>query len=117
MTTMAEFIRIANLGELPAGTMQTVDARGRRLLLINLDGQVHALDARCPHRGGPLEEGELCQRTIACPWHHYRYDVGTAENVYPRNVYPADLRCVKQDLRPVQYYPVRIARDEIWVRA
>jgi 3-phenylpropionate/trans-cinnamate dioxygenase ferredoxin component len=63
-----------------------------------------------------LDEGELCEGSIEFPWHHYRYDVRTGAKVYPRNVYPADLPCAVQDLRPAQHWLVHIDKDEIEVR-
>ena len=113
--SMSEFVKVAALSELPPGAMRAVEVKGRRVLLVNLDGEVHALDAHCPHRTGPLDEGDLWNGTIECPWHHYRYDVRTGENLYPKNVYPAELTHLKRELRPVRHYPVRMEGDQIWV--
>jgi 3-phenylpropionate/trans-cinnamate dioxygenase ferredoxin component len=112
---VSQLVKVAAVSELPPGAMRAVEANGRRVLLVNLEGEVHVLDAHCPHRGGPLDEGELWNGAIECPWHHYRYDVRTGENVYPKNIYPADLASLKRDLRPVRRYPVQIAGDQIWV--
>jgi nitrite reductase/ring-hydroxylating ferredoxin subunit len=32
-------------------------------------GEVGALDARCPHRGAPMDEGAVRDGCIVCPWH------------------------------------------------
>jgi len=112
---MSQLVKVAMVSEVPPGTMRGLDVNGRRLLLVNADGEVHALDARCPHRGGPLEQGDLWQGMVECPWHHYRYDVRTGENRYPRNVYPADLAFLQRDLRPVRRYAVQIIEEQIWV--
>lgn len=38
--------------------------------------------AVCPHLLGPLSDGEVdATGTITCPWHGYRFDVMTGENV------------------------------------
>lgn len=41
----------------------------------------YAMDARCPHEGGPLDQGdieELGNRVlIMCPWHSFEFDVST----------------------------------------
>ena len=58
-----------------AGT--TVDAAGRTLGLFNVDGALYAVDNTCPHRGGPLGEGDLEGAIVTCPWHGWRYDVTT----------------------------------------
>ena len=114
-TSVSQSVKVAAVSQIPPGGMQAFEVHGRRVLLVNLDGEIHALDAHCPHRAGPLDEGDLGEGAIECPWHHYRYDVRTGENLYPRNVYPADLASLKRDLRPVRRYPVKIEGDQIWV--
>uniref|UniRef100_UPI0015F02B3D Rieske (2Fe-2S) protein n=1 Tax=Pseudonocardia pini TaxID=2758030 RepID=UPI0015F02B3D len=37
------------------------------------DGSLHALDARCPHAGGPLADGQLDARKVVCPLHLRAY--------------------------------------------
>ena len=56
---MAQFVKIASLSELPPGSAKTVEISGRAVALYNLDGAVYATDNTCPHRGGPLGEGDL----------------------------------------------------------
>jgi nitrite reductase/ring-hydroxylating ferredoxin subunit/uncharacterized membrane protein len=48
------------------------------VMLLRHDGNVIALDARCPHRGAPMEEGEVHDGCITCPWHGstFRLDDG-----------------------------------------
>jgi nitrite reductase (NADH) small subunit len=41
------------------------------------DDEVFALLNRCPHRGGPLSEGIVYGRTVACPLHNWCLDLGT----------------------------------------
>ena len=45
--------------------------------LSGVSGTVYAVDNACPHRGGPLGEGELQGRVLTCPWHGWRWDVTT----------------------------------------
>ncbi len=69
--------RIAEVKDLSPGAGTLVDAAGRTLALFNVDGTLYALDNTCPHRGGPLAEGELDGPVVTCPWHGWRYDVTT----------------------------------------
>ena len=69
--------RIAELKDLPPGAGTSVDAAGRTLALFNVDGTLYAVDNTCPHRGGPLAEGDLDGAVVTCPWHGWRYDVTT----------------------------------------
>ena len=46
------------------------------LLLLTARG-FFATDNTCPHRGGPLAEGDLIGDEIICPWHLWGFDVRT----------------------------------------
>jgi nitrite reductase/ring-hydroxylating ferredoxin subunit/uncharacterized membrane protein len=48
------------------------------VIVLRHRGAVVALDARCPHRGGPMDEGEVRDGCITCPWHGsvFRVDNG-----------------------------------------
>jgi nitrite reductase/ring-hydroxylating ferredoxin subunit len=53
------FVTVARLGEIPPGTGRQVTVGERWVGLFNLDGQYHAIDNVCLHRGGPLCEGPI----------------------------------------------------------
>ena len=74
-------VRVAALGDLPEGQGVVVETRGRVLALFNVGGTVHAIDNTCPHRGGPLGEGDVDGPVVSCPWHAWRWDVTTGANV------------------------------------
>jgi nitrite reductase/ring-hydroxylating ferredoxin subunit len=95
-------IRVGKVDDVPAGEARVVEAAGRALAVFNVSGTVHALDNACPHRGGPLGEGDLDGGAVACPWHGWRWDVATGANVNN----PA--------LR-VACFPVAIEHGEIFV--
>lgn len=44
------------------------------LLLRGPEG-IHAMANRCTHRGAPLDEGEIVDGCIQCPWHGSRFDL------------------------------------------
>jgi nitrite reductase/ring-hydroxylating ferredoxin subunit len=78
---MANFIRVAALTDLPAGSCMTVQANGKAVALYNVEGTVFATDNTCLHRGGPLGDGQLEGDVVTCPWHMWQYNVRTGENV------------------------------------
>ena len=41
------------------------------------DGSVRALDAVCPHRGGPLADGQTDADVVVCPLHAHVFDLST----------------------------------------
>ena len=69
--------RVADASAIEPGAGVVVEAGGRTLAVFNVDGAFHAIDNRCPHRGGPLGDGQLKGAIVTCPWHGYRYDVRT----------------------------------------
>ncbi|MGQ0810981.1 MAG: Rieske (2Fe-2S) protein [Nitrospiraceae bacterium] len=78
---MSEFVTVATLDDLPRGACRTVEAHGIWIALFNVDGTIFALDNTCPHAGGPLGEGKLCNDIVECPWHGWRFNVRTGERV------------------------------------
>jgi len=56
----------ADLGE---GEHRRVTAGETSVLLARDDGQLYASANTCSHAGGPLDEGELVDGCIVCPWH------------------------------------------------
>lgn len=47
------------------------------------DDDVFALINRCPHKGGPLSEGIVSGRKVACPLHNWVIDLNSGEAVAP----------------------------------
>ena len=45
--------------------------------VFNVSGSFCATQAKCTHRGGPLNEGTLDGSTVTCPWHGTQYNVCT----------------------------------------
>jgi nitrite reductase/ring-hydroxylating ferredoxin subunit len=74
---MPEFIDIASTNELSIGRVKAVQAAGRTIALYHTASGFHATDNTCPHRGGPLAEGDLIGEEITCPWHLWGFDVKT----------------------------------------
>ena len=53
----------------------------RSVALVRGESDWHALDGRCPHQGGPLGEGTLCEGALRCPWHGYDFDLETGKGI------------------------------------
>jgi nitrite reductase/ring-hydroxylating ferredoxin subunit len=52
---------------------------GNREIAVSIhDGTIRAFSNVCPHKGGPLNEGQWLDRArVRCPWHGYVFDVAT----------------------------------------
>lgn len=73
------YLAVAAEDTLPEGGTLRVDAEGTVVTLTRAEGQLHAFQEFCPHRYGPLSEGEVVGCEIVCPWHRSRFDVRTGE--------------------------------------
>jgi nitrite reductase/ring-hydroxylating ferredoxin subunit len=96
-------IRAAALADVTPGTPHVVEADGRRLVLVRVGDQVHAIGDACAHQGGPLGEGKLSGIRLACPWHGWMYDVRTGRCLFPGRG------------AAVPSYPVRVDDGAVWV--
>lgn len=99
--------RLAGAAELADGESRAVQAGRRALVLVRIGEQYAALDARCPHRGGPLADGELLRdaagrHCLRCPWHGSDFDALTGHP--PGGQGPA-----------VESWPVELRDDGVYV--
>lgn len=82
-------VLIPGAASIEEGESRSVDigdplAGGVQVILCKVDGEVHALDSRCPHAGGQIQVGPLAHGKYAvCPLHRYLFDpkTGKAEGV------------------------------------
>ena len=44
-------------------------------LILNYQGEIHALSNFCPHFGAPLHTGLLIDNVLKCPWHGASFDI------------------------------------------
>lgn len=45
------------------------------------EGKVYALDAKCPHRDGPLADGLVGGGKVVCPYHAYKFELATGRPI------------------------------------
>src|SRR5262245_35085257 len=74
------------LDDLWSGEMTSVLVAGRRVLLVNVDGDVAAFEDRCLHKGVPLSNGTLAGRILTCSAHEWAYDVTTGCGINPASI-------------------------------
>jgi nitrite reductase (NADH) small subunit len=72
-----DFIEAARVADLPVGRSKTVNVGGQTVALYHTARGFFASDDRCPHRGGPLAEGDLIGDEIVCPWHLWGFNLET----------------------------------------
>lgn len=75
------WVTLGPLSAIPEGEGRTFDVGGLRVAVFRgRDGAVHATQAECPHRGGPLADGLLGGGTLICPLHSLKFDLTTGKS-------------------------------------
>jgi len=64
---MKPSLKLDDIPRLGARVIRT--ARGDIAVFRNAEDEVFALEDRCPHKGGPLSQGIVFGRRVACPLH------------------------------------------------
>jgi len=75
------FVKAASANELKPGKMKDVEAGGKSVLLVNLDGKYYTIGNVCTHRGCMLSDGVLKGDTVQCPCHGSVFNVKTGNVV------------------------------------
>ena len=87
------FEKVAAIGEIASGEGKTVFVRGRQFALFCIEDAYYGLDNECPHRDGPLGEGEVEGDTVLCPWHAWQVNVRTGEVLHTKDFCVASHAC------------------------
>jgi len=99
---MAKFVKVGRVDDLAEGEVKVVQVNGQRIALFHVGGRYYALEASCPHEGGPLADGIVEGVRVICPWHGYDFHLKTGE-------------CgIDPDLRALTY-PVKIQGEDLLI--
>jgi nitrite reductase/ring-hydroxylating ferredoxin subunit len=76
-TSHGQFETIADLAELPMGSMKRVTRGDLDLLVVHTTRGICVIDDRCPHMAAPLSLGVLEECELACPLHRAKFDLAS----------------------------------------
>ncbi|WP_449538360.1 nitrite reductase small subunit NirD [Ferdinandcohnia sp. Marseille-Q9671] len=94
---------IGNYSELPDRLGKTFFVREEEIALFKLaNGDVRAIENRCPHKGGVLAEGMVSGEHVFCPMHDWKI------NVCDGQVQAPDHGCVRT-------YQVEVEEDLVYI--
>lgn len=99
-----DWVKVADLGECPPGSLLDIEAGEERIVLANVDGDLYALQNRCSHQDLPLSDGELVGDRLECLYHGASFDVCTGKAL----ALPA--------IKPVATFAVELRDGEIYVK-
>jgi nitrite reductase (NADH) small subunit len=70
---------LGSIDRIPPGEGQTFVVAGREIAVFRTRGsdEVHATQARCPHKAGLLADGIVGDGKVICPMHSYKFDLAT----------------------------------------
>jgi nitrite reductase (NADH) small subunit len=74
---MRPWTRVGTADDIPSLEGRSVEVGGRRVAVFRLPDGWAAIDASCPHRGGPLGDGIVADVCVTCPLHGRRFDLRT----------------------------------------
>nr|WP_232531140.1 Rieske (2Fe-2S) protein [Microlunatus antarcticus] len=88
--------------QIPYGEGRAFDVAGRQVAVFRIrDGRVRALSAVCPHRGGPIADGQTDSEVVLCPLHLNAFDLDTG--------------CSTTGAAPLERFDVRLDGAELVV--
>jgi nitrite reductase (NADH) small subunit len=95
------WLDIGHLDDIPRqGARVVKTAFGDIAVFRTMDDEVFALRDKCPHKGGPLSQGIVSGKRVACPLHDWKIALDTGLAAAP------DVGCAAR-------YPVRVADDRV----
>ncbi|MCB1215481.1 MAG: Rieske (2Fe-2S) protein [Deltaproteobacteria bacterium] len=100
---MSSWIPVAKVQDLEEGKGVLCQAEGTPIALFVKEGLYHAIHHICPHKGGPLAEGELEGMVVRCPWHAWEFDIRDGCN--PQNKH-----------LKVPHFETKVEGQDVWVK-
>jgi nitrite reductase (NADH) small subunit len=98
---MANWVRVCRFEDIPQLGARVIHRAGGDIAVFrNAENEVFALADRCPHKGGPLSQGIVFGRSVACPLHGW-------------NIHLADGCAVSPDEGCTRTYPVKIDDGDV----
>ena len=99
---MRHWIHLPEAGSIPDRGGREMMAGDKLIAVFCVDGEFFALDAICPHQGGPLAKGTIAGCVVTCPWHGWQFNLKTGQQQI--------IRTIRQPT-----YPVKVEGGRVFV--
>lgn len=98
-----KWTKVGPLEDIPQLGARVIKTRSGDIAVFRTaEDEVFALLDRCPHKGGPLSQGIVYDRRVACPLHNWVISLDTGEATGP------DTGCTNN-------YPVKIENNTVYI--
>jgi nitrite reductase (NADH) small subunit len=75
---------VGHICEIDEKCARVIEIEGKEIALFHLsDGSIKAIENRCPHKGGKLAEGIVCDTHVYCPLHDWKISLETGRAQAP----------------------------------
>jgi nitrite reductase (NADH) small subunit len=100
----SRWVRACTEDDVPLLEGRRVEIEGYHLAVFRAEDGFYALHDVCPHRGGPLSDGDVAGGMVSCPLHARKVDLETGE-------------VKNDDLSRVPAFPIKVEDGEVYVDA
>ena len=101
---MAEFVRVAAVGDIPLGQMRGFEVGFERIVIGHTENGFFAVADECSHDAAPISDGELRGNNLVCPRHGAMFNIENGAVTGPPAVIGIDS------------YEVKVDGDDVFVR-
>ena len=101
---MTRWSRVCRVEDIPKLGARVVKSSACNVAVFrNAEDEIFALHDKCPHRGGPLSQGIVYGRTVACPLHN-------------QNISLVDGNAVAPDTGCTRTFVVKVENGEVFLQ-
>jgi nitrite reductase (NADH) small subunit len=99
----AGWVKVATVDDVPPFEGRRTTIEGRKVAVFRLSDGFAAIDAECPHKQGPLQDGLVAGDCVTCPLHDRRISLTTG-------------LVEGHEGESVGVHEVHVDGDDLWVR-
>ena len=97
------FVDVGRARDLRPGTGRVYELDGTPVAVFRTTDGWAAIGDTCPHMGTSLASGQVKDGVVECPWHHWRFELGTG-------------RSTARDWACVPVYEVAVDSGRVWLK-
>ena len=103
MNKLNQWVKVGAVEDIPPlGARVVKSVHGDIAVFRNADNEVFALLDKCPHKGGPLSQGIVFGRHVACPLHNWSIGLADGQAVAP------DVGCAMR-------FDIKVESETVWL--